>query len=536
MQSLGDSKIYLQVDKSNFEWLDRTLIGETLNPYNFQQLKKDVMRDWHTIEDVKMMGSMKMLLVFDSKQNMEEALGSSYLLNHFLDIRRWTKGEVNNTRRSWIEVLGLPCHGWAKSNMEKIGEGPTIQAFADVVLEGEACRIFVRDIGDVDVYKDSVGGSCRIVGHQNAILENGEATDHNSERPEESKDDRSDGNLEKGDGGVVAMEEATERSWVDETQALHVEPNKSGAHAKNSNVVEEKGDSWANPARTKTIDDDRRTEDVIREMEISSGPIHGKQNGVYAREVVLGLSPPETNLKGSECTMMSAPPGFEDFVLTQKAKRENKSGVNRGRKKSGQRGRSTRKTTLKLKERITGRQKGAQQKGRKGRKRKDVVRIEDIEGGNQDDLDDEIEDLEEEADHTWRVGSESGIAARSETEASHFLKNKLEEATKNINSGMKKRGRGRKKKPASKGFFHAQDVIKVDRWICLIGNLEELNEDAMFILVYGPNSVPERKIVWDELLGIRGLHRTPVIACGDFNEVLGPDDRSSGRVSNVGVQ
>ncbi|MED6155436.1 hypothetical protein PIB30_005287 [Stylosanthes scabra] len=99
MQTVGNSKIYLQSNNDMLEKLDRAIVGDTLNPYDFTALKETVMKDWHTIEEVKMLGSMKLLMIFDSIQNIEEALNSCFLLNHFLEVRRWTRHEANWSRR-----------------------------------------------------------------------------------------------------------------------------------------------------------------------------------------------------------------------------------------------------------------------------------------------------------------------------------------------------------------------------------------------------------------------------------------------------
>ncbi|MED6133154.1 hypothetical protein PIB30_025968 [Stylosanthes scabra] len=112
---------------------------------------------------MKMMGNMKVFLVFDSVQSMDVALASDLLRKHFLEIRRWLSGEANRTRLCWIGITGLLIHGWSKENMIKIGAvwgrvveiedekrghlsafkveivaiaGPTIRALENVVIAG----------------------------------------------------------------------------------------------------------------------------------------------------------------------------------------------------------------------------------------------------------------------------------------------------------------------------------------------------------------------------------------------------------------
>ncbi|MED6107801.1 hypothetical protein PIB30_017502 [Stylosanthes scabra] len=160
----GDTKNSeeLKVDDDMLHKLQRSMIGETMHPFEFEELKKEVLKEWSNIQEVRMMGSMKLLLVFDSEEHMMEACKSPNIWKYFLAVRSWTKGESNRLRRCWIEVVGLPLHEWTNENMRKIGEvwgrvikvvrddvsqfssfkmlvdvnvGPMIQSFADIVID-----------------------------------------------------------------------------------------------------------------------------------------------------------------------------------------------------------------------------------------------------------------------------------------------------------------------------------------------------------------------------------------------------------------
>ncbi|QHN94180.1 uncharacterized protein LOC110264411 [Arachis ipaensis] len=51
---------------------------------------------------------------------MLKALNSPFLLNYFGEIRRWTVGEMNRSRKVWIEMFGIPFHAWCEENAHKI--------------------------------------------------------------------------------------------------------------------------------------------------------------------------------------------------------------------------------------------------------------------------------------------------------------------------------------------------------------------------------------------------------------------------------
>ncbi|MED6188354.1 hypothetical protein PIB30_085154 [Stylosanthes scabra] len=483
MQTLAESKIHLQSDYRLTEILERTLVGETLNPYEWEALKRDVMRDWHTVVDVRMMGSMKMLITFDTKQNMEEALNSCFLLNQFLEVRRWTKDETNRLRRCWIEVIGVPIHGWSKENMMKIGEvwgrvlkveedegghynsfrvlvesytGPNIQAFADMMLDEEV------------VSKETQGAvneTERGVQNTGAVLK--EVTETNDQGVVREV-------LGGGHGRAEATDEGkAERSWVDESQTTR--ENREGQSIEGAHTNKPIGDGknvneWASPSKTKTWEDDRRTEEVINERKMAHDPTHENQGDSKMGKKDTNMDPSEIMVNGgdreSELESQSVPPGFEPtFQITQSGfddwehiKETQEEGVSGGEKsakrKKARRGRQGAATSLKLKDRIQGRSKGTKKKG-KGKKDREINRIEDFEWvGARDDAaeteEDDIEDVEEETDRAWWMGVESGLVAQDAMRASKYLADKVLDDSKKDSGKELKRMRGRKQRDASK--------------------------------------------------------------------------------------
>ena len=47
-------------------------------------------------------------------------------------------------------------------------------------------------------------------------------------------------------------------------------------------------------------------------------------------------------------------------------------------------------------------------------------------------------------------------------------------------------------------------------------------------MVYAPNLWSERRILWEELLGLRNDVTVPLLAIGDFNEVFSTNERKGG--------
>ncbi|MED6131628.1 hypothetical protein PIB30_011479 [Stylosanthes scabra] len=168
-------------DSSLNEKLSRSLIGEALHPMDYDNKSRVVLKEWHTMTDAKMMGSHKMLMTFDSMENMMEAERSPAMLNHFMEVRRWTPQEANITRRMWLEVYELPANAWTTQNMEMIGGmwgavikmeagarghfnafrimveanfAPTVQAYVKVNLDGKSYGIMVKEMRTMNNYPE----------------------------------------------------------------------------------------------------------------------------------------------------------------------------------------------------------------------------------------------------------------------------------------------------------------------------------------------------------------------------------------------
>ncbi|MED6167901.1 hypothetical protein PIB30_007216 [Stylosanthes scabra] len=174
LENLGNSKLELQRDDIMTEKMERSLIGETMNPIDFDNLKMKIYEGWKTITEIRRMGGYKLVMTFDSKENMEKALESPTLLTYFMELRRWGRFEVCRTRRFWIEVFGMPAHAWNEDNRRRVGEvwgrvlymkepeedqldsfqimaesnyGPYIQSWLDVTVDGDEFRLFVKEMG-----------------------------------------------------------------------------------------------------------------------------------------------------------------------------------------------------------------------------------------------------------------------------------------------------------------------------------------------------------------------------------------------------
>ncbi|MED6133242.1 hypothetical protein PIB30_026567 [Stylosanthes scabra] len=318
LQTLGDSKIYLEEDSMKTDLINRSLVGETLEPYNFDELKEAVIGDWSSMIGVRMFGPMKILMIFHSAKDADEALNSGVLNRHFLEVRKCSVGETNRNRKCWIMVTGLPLQGWTRDNMEKIAMvwGRVVQ------IEEEAGEHF--NFFRAQVVANIGPAICVIANIQVAVAE-------------------------KTVAGAVEAEE----SRAGETQPSPIlEANDGNVGTDNTGPIleEEENGIGPSPTRTKSLHDDRRTEKVIQEWDDT---LFQKPNASQTSPNNVSNSPVvDTDpilYSTQESDELSAPPGFEKpmnaEIETAVTERER---VNKHTITERRRGKRSRKTVLKL--------------------------------------------------------------------------------------------------------------------------------------------------------------------------------------------
>ncbi|MED6119576.1 hypothetical protein PIB30_013010 [Stylosanthes scabra] len=180
------------------------------------------------------------------------------------------------------------------------------------------------------------------------------------------------------------------------------------------------------PTRTKSIEDDRRIEEIIQErlVGLHNGNIMDETNPLTEEDE--GLD--ENNGDGPDSEVF-APPGFQNRIPLRVKRKEVAENVNKGRSRS----RKTRKRRggvppqgLKLKERLVGNSRDPH-KNDKRKKKKECVWSECEDWREKEGSDDEIEDVEEEAENTWRSGVKAGLVVDDDKRSIWYSKKKLTE-------------------------------------------------------------------------------------------------------------
>jgi len=97
------------VNSEFVEWLKRSIVCTSHEPRDIQTLS--------SVGSLRLkiysISKFKFLLTFSNEEQMEEVLPNHQELNQwFVEFQRWNKYEHCETRRVWLEIFGIPPHGW----------------------------------------------------------------------------------------------------------------------------------------------------------------------------------------------------------------------------------------------------------------------------------------------------------------------------------------------------------------------------------------------------------------------------------------
>jgi len=104
-------------------WLPYSLVCSTEKPRDLATLSNTILSGYGQCTRICALSGYRFILTFTSKEAMEEALKNHEELDlWFYDIKRWDKYDRCESRKVWLEVIGIPPHGWKWQNFRKIAE------------------------------------------------------------------------------------------------------------------------------------------------------------------------------------------------------------------------------------------------------------------------------------------------------------------------------------------------------------------------------------------------------------------------------
>ena len=135
-----------EVNVTFLEWLSRSLICVSDVPRDLEMLSKQLVKDDHP--KVYALTKFKFILTFGTIDQMEASLANHVMLDKwFCEVKKWDIYEVCDTRRVWIEVFGVPPHGWNQQNFENIasiwGKVVCLETPIEDTISFESMRILI---------------------------------------------------------------------------------------------------------------------------------------------------------------------------------------------------------------------------------------------------------------------------------------------------------------------------------------------------------------------------------------------------------
>ena len=122
-QELGLKSMKGRVNEDFVPWLDRSLVCTTQEPRDTATLTNAIVNGYGQCTKICTLSGFKFILTFQSEDERDAALENHEELDMwFTEIKKWDRYERCTSRKVWLEVVGVPPHGWVWENFQQIAE------------------------------------------------------------------------------------------------------------------------------------------------------------------------------------------------------------------------------------------------------------------------------------------------------------------------------------------------------------------------------------------------------------------------------
>jgi len=145
------------------EWLNNSLIRVSNEERDLEDLTQALFNAG--CSKIRALSKFKFVLTYQSREQKEEVLKNRVnLVKWFHEVKNWDIYKVCETRRFWIEVFGVPPHGWTLRNFESIasfwGKLVCLETPIEDTISFESMKILVEGIS----FQEVLGLSSCILG------------------------------------------------------------------------------------------------------------------------------------------------------------------------------------------------------------------------------------------------------------------------------------------------------------------------------------------------------------------------------------
>jgi len=121
-------------DQASGEWLERTLVCFTGEPRDMAILDSAMMEGFGHPYKLRSLSCVQFLVTLPTEAMVLEVLENPVELQQwFTDIKKWGMEDYCDIRRVWLEVFGVPPHGWTWENFRAI-----VEAWGSIICLGKS--------------------------------------------------------------------------------------------------------------------------------------------------------------------------------------------------------------------------------------------------------------------------------------------------------------------------------------------------------------------------------------------------------------
>ena len=141
------AKLSGETNESFVDWLNRSIISTSSVSWDLDDLSQALAKVG--CEKVRAFSKCKFILTFQTGVQRDEVFQNQGLLvKWFHEVKNWDIYEACDSRRLWIEVFGVPPHGWSLKNFEIIasiwGELICLETTIDDTICFSSMRILIK--------------------------------------------------------------------------------------------------------------------------------------------------------------------------------------------------------------------------------------------------------------------------------------------------------------------------------------------------------------------------------------------------------
>ena len=119
----GCRSVQGQVNEEFLTWLSRSIVCKSEEPRDLGSLSSAIINGYGQCTKICALSGFKFILSFQTKEEMEVALQKHEELDlWFTEITAWDKYVCCGSRKVWLEVIGVPPHGWKWETFKEIAD------------------------------------------------------------------------------------------------------------------------------------------------------------------------------------------------------------------------------------------------------------------------------------------------------------------------------------------------------------------------------------------------------------------------------